>query len=75
MFPIYSDLPKPKIKLTINEKKNSKTPHPVDFPKDLAIRISSLIPIVTAILILSIANVVIVSEYGQIGDKNQYLEF
>ena len=33
-----------------------------------------LIPIVTGILILSIANVVIVSEYGQIGDKNQYLE-
>ena len=33
-----------------------------------------LIPIVAGILILSIANVVIVSEYGQIGDKNQYLE-
>lgn len=33
-----------------------------------------LIPIVAGILILSIGNVVIVSEYGQIGDKNQYLE-
>ncbi len=33
-----------------------------------------LIPIVAGILILSIANVVIVSEYGQIGDKNQYIE-
>lgn len=33
-----------------------------------------LIPVIAGILILSIANLIIVSEYGQLDDKNQYLE-
>lgn len=33
-----------------------------------------LIPVIAGILILSIADLVIVSEYGQLDDKNQYLE-
>lgn len=33
-----------------------------------------LIPVIAGILILSISNLVIVSEYGQLDDKNQYLE-
>lgn len=33
-----------------------------------------LIPVIAGILILSISNLIIVSEYGQLDDKNQYLE-
>lgn len=33
-----------------------------------------LIPVIAGILILSISNLIIVSEYGQLEDKNQYLE-
>ena len=33
-----------------------------------------LIPVIAGILILSIANLIIVSEYGLLDDKNQYLE-
>lgn len=33
-----------------------------------------LIPVIAGILILSISNLVIVSEYGELDDKNQYLE-
>lgn len=52
VFPIYAAFPKPKIKLIMNGKKNSKTPHVVDFPKDFAMRRSSLITItITAIAI------------------------
>ncbi len=33
-----------------------------------------LIPVIAGILIVSISNLIIVSEYGQLDDKNQYLE-
>ena len=33
-----------------------------------------LIPVIAGILILSISNLIIVSEYGQLDDKNQYIK-